>query len=120
MQTSQKSDERSREEKRRSAFLKQRLTPRARVLFRGLITRIGRDQVDITVEGHVLRVAELTAACEALRLDLSKGAQPTPALINSVTRLESTAARAERALFKIAPDKAERAPTLEEYLGDDE
>jgi hypothetical protein len=51
-------------------------------------------------------VAELQAGCETLRLKM-KTEQPTPALINSITRLESTAARAERALFKIAPPKTD-------------
>jgi hypothetical protein len=115
-----KSEPRSNEARRRAEYLRKRLTGRARSLFNGLVRQIGRDRVDIVVETHALRVAELTAAAETLRAQLATTAAPTPALVNSVTRLESTAARAERALAKIAPAKTARVPTLEEYLGDGE
>jgi hypothetical protein len=111
-----------RRERRRAAFLKKRLTPCARDLFQGLVRQIGRDRVDITIEAHCLKVAELMAACEALRAKTTE--EPTPALVNSVTRLESTAARAGRALAKLAPPKSEADAFAEAWeraqRGDDE
>jgi hypothetical protein len=56
-----------RQERRRAAFLKRRLTPRAPDLFQGLVRKIGRDRVDITIEPHCLKLAELQAGCETLR-----------------------------------------------------
>jgi chlorite dismutase len=90
----------------RVALLKERLTPRAEIIFNGYIRAIGRARVDVIVEVHALKVAELQAGCETLRLKM-KDAEPSETLINSITRLESTAARAERALFKAVPPKAE-------------
>ena len=52
------------------------------------------------IHTHVLEVAELQAGCEALRLQMNT-AEPNAELVNSVTRLQSTLARAERALFKV-------------------
>jgi hypothetical protein len=105
----------SRQEQRRVAYLRKRLTPRARDLFNGLLRKIGRDRVDIIIESHALKVAELQAGCEVLRLKM-KTAEPTDALINSITRLESTAARAERGLFKAVPPKAEVHIPMRERL----
>jgi hypothetical protein len=99
----------------RVAFLKERLTPRAQHLFAGLVRKIGRGRLDIIVEMHALKVAELQAGCEALRLQMN-GAQPSPELINSITRLESTAARAERSLWKTVPAKADVFVPLRERL----
>jgi hypothetical protein len=99
----------------REAFLKDRLTPRTRILFNGFLRKIGRDRIDVTVEADCLRVAELQVGCEILRLKMQTE-QPTPALVNSITRLESTSARAERALFKVVPPKAEVHVPLREKL----
>jgi hypothetical protein len=107
--------ENSDERRRRNSYLKDRLSDRARDLFRGLVRKIGRDRVDIVVEAHILEVAELKAACEALRLQMTTEV-PTAALINSVTRLASTTARAERALFKAVPPKKDVPVTLRERL----
>ena len=95
-----------RQEQRRSAFLRKRLTPRARDLFPGLVRRIGRDRVDIGSKPTPSRWPSCWPPARCLRLKL-KTEEPTPALINSITRLESTAARAERALDKLAPAKTE-------------
>ena len=104
-----------RQERRRVAYLKKRLTPRSRDLFNGLVRKIGRDRIDIIIELHCLKVAELQAGCETLRLKMAT-AEPDAALINSITRLESTAARAERALFKAVPPKTEVHIPLREQI----
>jgi hypothetical protein len=100
------SDGSKRQRRRRREFIRKRLSPRARDVFQGLVRQIGRDRVNIVVETHALRVAELTTAAETLREQLLATTEaPSASLINSITRLESTAARAERALFKLAPPK---------------
>jgi hypothetical protein len=105
-----------RQERRRVAFLKKRLTPRSRELFNGLVRRIGRGRIDIIVEAHCLKVAELQAGCEDLRLRMAT-AEPDAVLVNSITRLESTTARAERALFKAVPPKtAVHIPLREQII----
>lgn len=99
----------------RVAFVAGRLTPRARDLFNGLVRKIGRGRIDIITEAHCLKVAELQAGCEALRLKMQT-AEPDASLVNSITRLESTAARAERALFQAVPPKAKIHVPLREKL----
>jgi hypothetical protein len=108
-------DGRPPEIRERSAFIKGRLSVRAMDLFNGLVRKIGRGRLDIHTEMHAVKVAELQAGCEALRL-MMKTAEPSAELINSITRLESTAARAERALFKAVPPKAEAPVTLREQF----
>jgi hypothetical protein len=99
----------------RIAFLRLRLTPRAADLFNGLVRKIGRSRLDVVTEMHALTVAELRAGCEALRLQM-KTTEPSAELINSITRLQSTADRAERALWKAVPPKTEIHVPLREKL----
>jgi hypothetical protein len=66
------------------------------------MARVGID-ADIVTQSHCLRVAELIAIAEELRAEAS-GEELRPDMINAITRIESTASRAERALFKDAPD----------------
>ncbi len=110
MKRSRKPDDRSREEKRRAAFLKQRLTQRVRDLFLSLMADKG--DAGAYVESQCLKVAELTVAAEGLRakLDAMLGAanadvKSLAALINGATRLESTARRAAADLAKTAAAK---------------
>lgn len=85
---------------------------RVRDLFQGFLARVGTD-ADIVTKAHCLQVAELIAIAEELR-DKATGNELLPAMVNAVTRAESTAARAERALFKDAPSAAE-ADALREH-----
>jgi len=78
---------------------------RVRDLFQGFLARVGID-ADIVTKSHCLRVSELIAIAEELRAKAS-GEELRPDMINAVTRIESTAARAERALLKDAPSAAE-------------
>ena len=119
MKKSRKPDDRSREEKRRAAFLKQRLTDRVRGLFVDLMADKG--DAGTYLESQCLKVAELTASAEVLRTKLkamlatAEGKSPSPsddevrslaALINATTRLESTVRRAAADLAKITPKAA--------------
>jgi hypothetical protein len=99
----------------RTAFIRGHLSDRAMDLFNRLTRKIGRGRLDIHTEMHAIKVAELQAGCEALRL-MMKTTEPSAELINSITRLESTTARAERALFKAVPPKAEVHVPLREKL----
>jgi hypothetical protein len=113
----QNADERSREDRRRRAFLRKRLAAsRVRDLFVGLMRQIDPAGLTPKIEADALRVAELTVAAENLRETLLATAEADAALINSVTRLESTARRASIDLGKVAPLKADRAPTIDEWL----
>ena len=85
---------------------------RVRDLFEGYLARLGAD-ADIVTKAHCLRVAELIAIAEETRAKTS-GAELKPDWLNAVTRIESTAARAERALFKDVPD-AEAASEQREH-----
>jgi DNA-binding TFAR19-related protein (PDSD5 family) len=131
MKTSRKPDDRSREEKRRAAFLKQRLTQRVRDLMADLMA----DKADVGtyVESQCLKVAELTAGAEELRtrltamLTATEGATQSPtdaevhslaALINATTRLESTVRRAAADLAKTAGTKP-KLTLLEQKLRKD-
>ncbi len=104
-----------RQSRRRAAFIRKRVTPRVRDLFDDLMA--GRTNAGgAYLESQVLKVVELTVAAESLRAELDAmlaGAKGKPladaevkslaALINSVTRLESTARRASADLGKVAP-----------------
>ena len=101
--------------RRRKSFLRKRLSPRVRDVFADLMT----DKVDVGayLESQCLKVAELTVRAEDLRAkldvmlaaakgngaDAEAGVWSLAALINAVTRLESTARRAAADLTKIVP-----------------
>jgi hypothetical protein len=109
-----KTEPRTNQSRRRSTFLRKRLKPRVRDLFLDLM----KDQKDAGayLESQCLKVAELTARAEDLRAKLAvmvaeKGStmiidadqvKSLAVLINSVTRLESTARRAAADLGKVA------------------
>jgi hypothetical protein len=131
MKRSRKPDDRSREEKRRAAFLKQRLTQRVRDLFDDLMADKGG--AGTYVESQCLKIAELTASAEELRTKLTamlaaaEGKRQSPsdaevrslaALINATTRLESTARRAAADLAKTATAKP-KMTLLEQKLRKD-
>jgi outer membrane murein-binding lipoprotein Lpp len=80
---------------------------RVRVLYRALRTSHGAGRSRAETEAHCLKVSELTIAAENLRAKLLATAEPTDAMINAVTRAESTASRAGRVLDKLAPPKTE-------------
>jgi hypothetical protein len=107
-------DSHARLRRRRASFLKDRLTPRSRDLFLDLMARAGPGPHGAVVEASALECAELMIACEDLRGDLEAGLKDgdlkaKAALVNAVTRLQSTTARARRA-FKGVPGK--KIPTL--------
>ena len=80
---------------------------RVHLLYRSLLASHGAGTNRAVTESHCLRVAELTIIAENLRAMLLATAEPTDAMTNSVTRAESTAARAARVLEKLAPPKTE-------------
>jgi hypothetical protein len=116
-------DERTRlrEDRRRAAFLRKRLTPRVRDVFLDLMK--SRKDAGAYLEAQCLKVAELTARAEDLRARLDAMLAPLKgdehpalddaqvkslaALINNVTRLESTARRAAADLGKVAEAKVD-------------
>jgi hypothetical protein len=106
-----KSEPRSNEARRRAAYLKYRLSPRARDLFDDLIRQRGAGPHGAYLESQCLRVAELTATAETLRAELDKrkdgGEAPTAAQITAVVRIEGVARRAAADLLKMAPAKSE-------------
>ncbi len=113
-------DSHARLRRRRATFLKERLTPRVRDLFLDLMA--GRE-AGTFVESQCLKVAELTAAAEGLRARLETAdqdpatcAKTIVALVNAVTRTESTARRASVDLGTAEPDK----PHVPFWLRDDE
>ena len=117
-----KSEPRSNEARRRAAYLRYRLSPRARDLFDDLMSQRGPGPHGVYIESQCLRVAELTATAENLRADLDlrqKGGEvPTAAQITAVVRIEGVARRAAGDLAKLAPPKSQQAPTMEEWLED--
>jgi hypothetical protein len=128
-QMSTKRTENVHETRRRKSFLRKRLTPRVRDLFLDLMAN--RKATGIYLESQCLKVAELTARTEDLRarLDVMLAApkkgdaeddadievRALSALINSVTRLESTARRAAADLGKIAAEPADPVADLKKY-----
>ncbi len=131
MKRSRKPDDRSREEKRRAAFLKRRVTQRVRDLLVDLMADKG--DAGTYVESQCLKVAELTASAEELRTKLTamltadegKSLSPSDAevrslaaLINATTRMESTARRAAADLAKTAAAKP-KMTLLEQKLRKD-
>jgi hypothetical protein len=120
-----------RQSRRRAAFIRKRLKPRVRDLFADLMA----DQKDAGayLESQCLKVAELTCRAEDLRarLDVMVSTEkddPRPldadqvkslaALINSVTRLESTLRRAAADLGRVTAASTAKPITLEEYLAE--
>lgn len=100
------------QERRRAAFLRDRLSPRVRDLFTDLMA--DRKETGAYLESQCLKVAELTVRAEDIRARLeamlaaAKGnddaaVRSLATLINAVTRLESTARRAAADLGKIVP-----------------
>jgi hypothetical protein len=79
-------------------------------LFRALLLRL--QDPDVVDEAKVLEVAELIVACEEMRAELA-GKPLKPDQVNALTRLQSTTARAERALLSGAPSAAEAAELKE-------
>lgn len=79
---------------------------RVRDLYVAYLERVGRSS-DPIVQAQALRAAELTALCESLRARALAGETFDT---NDLTRLESTANRAERALVKGAADTADDGP----------
>jgi hypothetical protein len=70
---------------------------RVRDLYIAFLARLGHGPHDEITQAGALRWAELTAICEVLRSRALAGEEIDA---NSITRLESTAARAERAMTK--------------------
>lgn len=86
---------------------------RIRSLFRGYLRRLGPDH-DPIIEAGALRAAELLVLAEDLR---AKALAGDGVGINDITRLESTARRAEQDLFgKVEPP--DPALDLPEYPDD--
>ena len=76
---------------------------RVRSLFVALLGRLGPGPHDVVTEARALRTAELFAVCEGLRVKALAGELDD---VNELTRAESTASRAERALLEgIEPEK---------------
>jgi hypothetical protein len=90
---------------------------RIRDLFKGLLARVGAGPHDVVTEAHALRVAELVVACEDIRAGLA-GKVLDVGQVNAITRLESTAARAERAFLKAAPVDTTATAELDAILAD--
>lgn len=74
---------------------------RVRDLYRAHLARFGDGPHDPVTEAHALRAAELAVLCEDMRAKALAGEPIDP---NDITRLESTANRAEKALLKTGPD----------------
>jgi hypothetical protein len=118
-----KTEPRTNQIRRRTAFLRNRLSDhhddssvaRIRDLLTALLDRLGEGPHDLATEADALEAAELTVLAEQAREDLKavrvadlkdKGALKDKAnLVNAITRLSSTAARAKRAFLKTAPAK---------------
>jgi hypothetical protein len=84
---------------------------RVRDLFTAYLERLGPGPHDPVIEAGALRWAELTAICETLRAKALAGADIDA---NDITRLESTANRAERAIITGA-DASKRDPVAEAW-----
>jgi hypothetical protein len=94
---------------------------RVRLLYRNLIAQHGAGQNRALIEAACLRVAELTAAGEDLRAKLLATTEPSDALINSITRLESTQRRAALDLTKLGTiEQAWSSDLLPKVIDDDE
>jgi hypothetical protein len=85
---------------------------RVRDLFEGFLARVGGTDADIVTKAQCLKVAELTYATEGLRArletadnDPTTDAKTIVALVNAMTRAESTARRASADLAKSVPVK---------------
>jgi hypothetical protein len=89
---------------------------RVRDLYVAYLERLGPGPHDPVIEANALRWAELTAICETLRAKALAGEDIDA---NDITRLESTAARVERAMVKGAEDN-KRDPTAESWLASQE
>jgi hypothetical protein len=70
---------------------------RVRDLYNAYLERLGPNPHDPITEANAVRWAELTAICETLRAKALVGEDIDA---NDITRLESTAARVERAMVK--------------------
>ena len=70
---------------------------RVRDLYAAYLERLGPGPHDPIVEAAALRAAELSTICEGLRARALAGEDVDA---NDITRLESTAARAERGMVK--------------------
>jgi hypothetical protein len=86
---------------------------RVRDLYEAYLDRTG-GTADPILQAQALRAAELTALCESLRARALAGEQFDT---NDLTRLESTAARAERALVK-GVEASEPEQTHEEMIAE--
>jgi hypothetical protein len=71
----------------------QNTAKRVRLLYRNLLAQYGTGQNRALVETACLRIAELTIASETLRARLLATSEPDSALVNAVTRMESTLRR---------------------------
>jgi hypothetical protein len=78
---------------------------RVRTLYRSMRAAHGTGPSPAETEAACLGVAELKILAENLRRTLLATKEPSDAAINGATRAESTAARAQRALDKMAPPK---------------
>jgi hypothetical protein len=92
---------------------KKATTRRVRDLYTAFLARLGAGPHDEITQAGALRWAELTAICEVLRARALAGENIDS---NSITRLESTAARAERALVKGAEAAASDSDPYLEFL----
>jgi hypothetical protein len=95
---------------------------RVRLLFNTYLDRLGPGPHDHVIQAGAIRAAELLVLCEELRARALTGEAVG---VNDITRLESTARRAEADLFgKVSPP--DPALELPEYIdnptesGDDE
>jgi hypothetical protein len=84
---------------------------RVRDLYSAYLERLGPGPHDHVIEAGALRWAELTAICEVLRARALAGEDIDA---NAITRLESTANRAERAIVTGA-DASKRDPIAEAW-----
>jgi hypothetical protein len=86
---------------------------RVRDLYRAHLAQIGKGPFDPLTEARALRAAELEVICEDLRAKALAGEPFDP---NAITRLESTANRAERSLIDAAPADTTADNELQEIL----
>lgn len=120
-----KNEPRSNQDRRRAEYLRKRLSPRVRDVFRDLMA--DKPDAGAYLEGQCLMVAELSVLAEALRTRLeTMMAAPSPdeagplrslaTLINAVTRLQSTARRAAADLGKVTHVEVDPVADLKAYL----
>ncbi len=115
-QNQTKTQPRSNEARRRAAYLKYRLSPRARDLFDDLIRQRGPGPHGTFVEAMCLRTAELLASAERVREELNVAESPTAAQITAVVRIEGVARRAIGDLAKAAPPQSAEDTELDTIL----